>query len=413
MRRTVWLAIAIPLLMIPPASAATLTVRDITVSTGLAATQETWTVDPIDYDHDGLMDAWIGYHDHGGKLWHNHGGGTMSWVARSAWPEFGDRANGTRARIDRHDSAWGDIDGNGLIDAYSTVGRTGNNNVKDATHDNELWLQGPVGTFTDVGTAMGVGDPYGRGRSAVMFDANGDGRLDLYVLNENPRPEDPDRTTKGQNRLFLNVRDAEAPRGFRLVAAPAWGLDRYLGFGRVATACDQNGDGRTDLLVTGRSHLDLFRNTGTSFVDASVQAGVAAGHLQDAHEADVDGDGRPDLVELRVGTLSWQRNLGATYASARVIASFSEGWEVVVGDADGDGLVDMYVQRSSRTSNPFDLLCLNRSGSWSIMTMPAMAGHGSDVEALRLWPGRPPVFVVLNGGYDSVGPVKVLQLVET
>jgi hypothetical protein len=402
MRRIVWILVAIPLLTIPRAVASTWALRDISVGTGLAIAQETWTADAIDYDNDGLIDLWIGYHDHGGKLWRNDGDGTMSWVARSAWPEFGYRANGTRARIDRHDSAWGDIDGNGLIDAYSTVGRTGNNNVKDATHDNELWIQTAVGTFTDIGTQLGVGDPYGRGRAAVMFDANGDRRLDLYVLNEMPRAEDPDRTTLGQDRFFLNVPDAGSPYGFRLVPGPRWGLDRYLGFGRTAIAFDQNGDGRTDLLVTGRSRTFLFRNTGSSFIEVAAQVGLAAGHVQDAELADIDADGRADLVEIRVGSVSWQRNLGGTFSPARVITPLSNGWEVAVADADGDRLVDVYAQRSSIASNPPDLLCLNRGGSWSIMTTPTMSGHGSDVEALRLWTGRPPVFVVLNGGYDTV-----------
>jgi hypothetical protein len=406
----VWLAFAIPILMIPPASADTLVIRDITERTGLAATQETWTLDVIDYDNDGLMDAWIGYHDHGGKLWHNDGDGSMSWVARSAWPEF---ESDSRGRIDRHGSAWGDIDGNGLIDAYSTVGRRADNIVKDASNDNELWLQGPIGTFTDVGSQKGVGDPYGRGRSAVLFDANGDGRLDLYVLNEKPRRDDPNRTTLGQNHLFMNVRDDQAPRGFRLAAAPGWGLDRYLGYGSTAIAFDQNRDGRTDLLVTGRSRLFLFRNTGSSFTDVASEVGLAAGHVQDVEHTDVNADGRADLVEIRVGSVGWQRNLGGTFGPERPITGLTDGWSVAVGDADGDGLVDVYAQRASSTSNPPDLLCLNRGGSWSVMTMPAMSGHGSDVEALRLWPNRPPVFVVLNGGFGVAAPVRVLRLVRT
>jgi len=413
MRGAMWLALVVPLLMISPASAATWTVRDITEGTGLAATEETWTVDSIDYDHDGLMDALIQYHDQGGKLWHNDGDGTMSWVARSAWPEYGYRPDGSRARVDRHASAWGDIDGNGLIDAYTTVGRTGQNNIKDATHDNELWLQGPVGMFTDVGTEKGVGDPYGRGRSAVMFDADGDARLDLYVMNETPRPDDPDRTTRGQNHLFLNVGDAHAPHGFRLVPAPGWGIDRFLGYGRTAVAFDENGDNRTDLLVAGRARLFLYRNTGTAFTDVSTSVKLVTGHVQDVELADVDRDGGIDLVELRIGSVGWQRDLGGTFAATRTIGTFSLGWSVAVADADGNGSVDVYAQRGSRTSNPLGLLYLNGGGTWSVVTMPGMSGHGTDVGPLKIWPNRPPVFIVLNGGYSQVGPVKVLQLVGT
>jgi hypothetical protein len=64
-----------------PAVGATWRLSDVTAGTGLAAVEETWTADAIDYDGDGLQDIWIGYHDQGGKLWRNDGDGTLTWVA--------------------------------------------------------------------------------------------------------------------------------------------------------------------------------------------------------------------------------------------------------------------------------------------------------------------------------------------
>lgn len=67
---------------------------------------------------------WIGYHDNGGKLWRNNGDGTMTRVARSAWPVGQTNQNGVWKRADRHGGAWADVDLDGRIDAYYTVGRT-------------------------------------------------------------------------------------------------------------------------------------------------------------------------------------------------------------------------------------------------------------------------------------------------
>ena len=411
MKHLAWILGVFVLVVQPPAGAATWRLSDVTSGTGLAATQESWTANPIDYNNDGRDDIWIGYHDNGGKLWQNNGDGTMTWVARSAWPVRGLRSpDGVRRRIDRHGCTWADVDLNGLVDSYCAVGRTGHNRVKDAMTDNELWLQTSLGSFTDVGTELGVGDPYGRGRNAILFDATMDGRPDLYVLNEIPRSGDSDGKLYGANKLFVNVADPGAPLGFRLDPAPNWGLDRHLGFGSTALTFDADNDGRNDLLLTGRGRPYLFLNTGTSFSDESSRFGLPGRHVMAMARADIDGDGVVDLVEVRATAVEWQRNLGSSFGSPRVIRSLSDGWEVAVADADGDSLQDVYVLQSAATWNPTDYLMLNRRGSWVSVPAPSMDGEGSDVEPLTLRVDQLAHFVVLNGGRDLPGPVKVLQL---
>jgi hypothetical protein len=411
MKRLVWILALAVLLVAAPANAGAWRVTDITGTTGLAATQETWTADAVDYDADGWQDILIGYHDNGGKLWRNNGNGTMSWVARDAWPVGWTTPTGVWKRADRHGGDWADVDLDGRTDAYYTVGRTAHNRVKDGATDNELWLQRSPGVFTDVATQLGVGDPYGRGRSALFLDVNTDGRPDLYVVNEMPRAGDVEGQASGTNKLFLNVADAGAPYGFRFVRAPNWGIDRHFGFGRTVLAFDYDRDGRVDLMLSGRSRLFVFRNTGTDLADVSSTCGVPGGHVQAAAAADLDRDGRIDIVVVRKTVASWQRNLGTTFASARTIKSLTNGYEVAVGDADGDGLQDVYVLQSATTFNPPDFVLLNRTSSWVSVQAPSMTGIASDVEALALrGPGRPVDFVVLNGGGGLKGPVKVLRL---
>lgn len=231
-------------------------------------------------------------------------------------------------------------------------------------------------------------------------------------MNEVPRAGDVDGQAWGMNKLFLNVADPGTPYGFRLVRAASWGVDRHLGFGRGVVSFDYDRDGRADLLVTGRSRPYLFRNTGSAFVDVSTTSGVFGAHLEGVDTADVDADGLTDIVGVRAPLVIWQENLGTRFAGPRTIKQLTKGFDVVVGDADGDSLADVYVQQSATTWNPADFVLLNRKGSWISLQAPAMGGIASDVEALRLRSsGTAMDFVVLNGGRDLRGPTVVLRLV--
>ena len=109
-----------------------------------------------------------------------------------------------------------------------------------------------------------------------------------------------------------------------------------------------------------------------------------------------------------------RRSLTLTFAPARTIRALTYGSEVAVADADGDGLDDVYVQQATTTWNPPGFVFLNRRTSWISVQAPSMAGRASDVEALALrGAGRPVDFVVLNGGGNLRGPVKVLRLTLT
>ena len=202
---------------------------------GLASSLETWDATVVDYDGDGDQDVWVGYHDQGGRLFRNNGAGVYTRVAAAAWP----RVNADGMIPDRHLCAWADVDRNGLVDAYCSAGRGGQNLVKTGK-DNELWLQTGVGQFSEVGTAWGVGDVCGRSHYVAFLNANGDSYPDLFVGNASPRAVtgDPcDNPANGlpneQSKLFLN----QAGAGFRAVGN--WGITGYGGT-RCAEVVDVN-----------------------------------------------------------------------------------------------------------------------------------------------------------------------------
>ena len=206
----------------------------------------------------------------------------------------------------------------------------------------------------------------------ALFDFDNDGDLDLYAVQGGPI--DPDGSSGGPDRLFLNQGLAEDGRPRFTAAADMQTADGY-GMG-VATG-DVDGDGWTDLYVTRVGSNVLLRNLqGQGFEDITDRAGVAGDELSSsATFVDLDQDGRLDLyvvnylryslksdkectdmVGLReyCGPQSYDpeldrlyRNLGdgrfEDVTEAAGIDRAGPGLGVVSGDFDGDGRLDLYV----------------------------------------------------------------------
>ena len=123
------------------------------------------------------------------------------------------------------------------------------------------------------------------GSGAALFDFDGDGRLDLYLLN-NGGP------TGRPNQLFR-----QRPDGTFQNVSSGSGLD-FSGYCMGVAVGDVDNDGRPDVLVTEDSGVRLFRNRGDgTFVDVTRAAGLDnPGWATSAAFFDYDRDGRLDLV---------------------------------------------------------------------------------------------------------------------
>jgi hypothetical protein len=166
-----------------------------------------------------------------------------------------------------------------------------------------------------------------KGGGLALFDADGDGWLDAYLVNGATftalRGEEPARRSalyrnRGDGR-FEDVTDAAG------VANLAWGQGACTG--------DYDGDGDDDLYVTNYGPNRLYRNDGRGrFTDGAAAAGVALGGWSTGCAfGDYDGDGWLDLFVAGYIVLDPERLPPAPPAAPRAAASSK--------DAKGSGLM--------------------------------------------------------------------------
>ncbi len=382
-----------------PAGAIEVVAQDVSASSGISATAHTSPTTVADWNNDDWDDAFVLHHfDRFPRLLLNNGGGFDDMTA-VAFP--------TGARRDYHDCPTADVDGNGRLDLYCSVGGGGGGT---GAHPNELWLQNAAGVFIERAADWRVQDRFGRGRQATFIDANADAFPDLYVSNVYPRADG----RRGPNRLFVNV------GGERFRNAPEFGLNGQIG-GKEVQAADFNGDGREDLLVCGEARMLLYRNVGNRrFKDVARRVG-APKKCRDAALVRMNGDNRLDLVVIakrlqvllqgRRGTL---RRKPALQRSARAAASLA------TGDVNADGVPDIYLVRT----NPYnpdlapeaqvdvrDLMLVSAGSprSYSRLAIPdSSVGLGDDVAAIDHDRNGLSDFIVLNGRFHALGPIRLV-----
>lgn len=186
----------------------------------------------------------------------------------------------------------GDVNGDGLEDIYAggTGGKAG-----------KLYLQQKNGQFVLKPNAAFDADKASNDISAVFFDANGDGKPDLYVASggyDDFLPDDP----KLQDRLYLN----DGKGNFTKANGALPKMTSSKSCVRVA---DINGDGFPDLFVGGRVIPGRYPETPESYIlindgkahftDQTAKYNDSLkniGMVTDAAWVDMNGDKKPDLV---------------------------------------------------------------------------------------------------------------------
>jgi len=314
----------------------------------------------FDYNNDGQLDVFFtngaemttlrkDSSKYWNRLFRNEGHGRFTDVTESA----GVAGTGYDTGV-----AVGDYDNDGYKDLF--VG---------GVYEYTLFHNNGDGTFTDVTARAGLSalDPqFGPLWSvgAAWFDYDGDGYLDLFVVNYlhwDPQTE-PDCSDychpnyyKGTpNRLYRNDGN-----GHFTDVSLASGIRSYVGKGMGASVADLDQDGRLDIFVTNDKEMNfLFHNEGNGkFRDMAMELGVALPFHMDYVSGmgtdfrDVDNDGWPDIffVALQNETFPLYRNVGKGFndvsplSGLSSLASSRSGYSPGIFDFDNDGWKDLFV----------------------------------------------------------------------
>lgn len=248
--------------------------------------------------------------------------------------------------------ALGDINNDGLLDIYITANQD----------RNRLYLNKGDFKFRDITDTSGVAGTKHWSTGVSMVDVNGDGLLDIYVLNSG--------NVKGENRrneLFINQGDLTFKE-----EASKYNLDDNA-FTTHAVFFDYDGDGDLDCYLlnnnfTGQNMKKLFskkrdevnlsggdkllRNDNGEYIDTSKEAGIYRGELGfglGIAVGDVNGDLKPDIY---ISNDFWERDYlyinegDGTFSEELVqrtshISHSSMGNDIA--DINNDGMLDIFV----------------------------------------------------------------------
>ena len=306
-------------------------------------------------------------------------------------------------------AGWLDYDGDGSLDLYVVNGwRLADDRVVERGR-NALYRNRGDGTFDDVTDVAGVDGGGQWGSGVAVADYDDDDRPDLFVTNFGP------------NVLYRNRGDGT----FENVAARA-GVEAP-GWNTGAAFFDADGDGNLDLYVAAyidatiedvlrasrsldwkgaarvavgpfglegaRDHF--FVNDGRGrFDDATERAGLtdlARGYGFAVRAADFDADGDNDLYVANDSDANYYyrnegdgtfRETGLWNGSALDVNGAAQaGMGVAVGDADGDGALDLFV---TNFSEDFSTL-YNGDGQGFFDDVSATSGAGPATYASLSW----------------------------
>jgi hypothetical protein len=238
----------------------------------------------------------------------------------------------------------GDINADGLEDVY-----VGGGNGKPGT----IYIQQAGGKFSVKPEPAFEADKKSTDADAIFFDANGDGKPDLYVSSggyDNYTPDDP----LLQDRLYIN--DGKGDFTKAKDALPAMRSSKSCV--RVA---DINADGHPDLFVGGRVIPGRYPETPESYIlindgqghftnqTAKYNSGLQhIGMVTDAAWVDMNGDKKPDLVlvgEWMPVTVLINQNGKLVNDTKTYFDKPNSGWwnKILVEDFNHDGHPDIIV----------------------------------------------------------------------
>jgi enediyne biosynthesis protein E4 len=338
-----------------------------------------------DINNDGLPDLFFVANEVPNRLYLNKGNLQFEDITESSGIQSANKQWSTGAVMV-------DINGDGYLDIYvCQAGYEIIPNRKD--RENLLFVNNGDNTFTERAAEYGINDA-NESISAVFFDYNKDGLLDLYVLNESEYAfkvykqvfdalKDKKNLENASGNLYKNLGNGK----FKKVTEEA-GLLRY-GFGLGVVAADLNKDGWVDLYVSNDYSVPdfMFINNGDgTFTDRVKEMTRNISFFGMGLDiADINNDGLPDIAVVDmaandhikdktlmesmdvegfwyfVNTLGYQHqymfnslqlnNGNNTFSNTAALSGLLRSdwsWAALLMDADNDGYKDYFISNGYR-----------------------------------------------------------------
>jgi enediyne biosynthesis protein E4 len=244
-----------------------------------------------DIDGDGLPDLYFTSNLGPNKLYRNKGNYQFEDITDKAGVADPD---GWKTGV-----TMADVNGDGKLDIYVSgvdyLGMHGRN---------VLYINNGDGTFTDRTKEFGL-EHVGYSTQALFFDYDGDGDLDMYLLDHSTHTERAtDRQSQGGptnprtgDRLFRNDGGH-----FTDVTAQAGLHDGIDGYGLGVVVSDFTNDGCPDIYVTndfqGNDFLYINNCNGTFTESITKAMGHTSRFSMGVDAADFNNDGRTDIISL-------------------------------------------------------------------------------------------------------------------
>ena len=316
-----------------------LEIEEVAAAIGLDKTSGGRGTAVFDSNGDGTLDVVIAGAHAGCSLYRNNGDGTFTDISTGS---------GLDRCVYTFSVTVGDYDNNGLPDLFIS-------GLGFFNSPGKLMRNNGDGTFTDVTEEAGL-RIWGPAFTSTWIDYDGDGYLDLFVVNNLGGLFD----RKTPNRLFHNNGDGT----FTEVTTEAGLTTMWPSLG--ATWGDFRNCGLPDLFISNLGHAQLFRNNGNgTFTDVSSTAGIDTPVIGSGCMCcDIDNDGWLDIVQftysrpqdaiytLRTGhgpsggtpMRVWRNNRDGTFTNIAPQLGLNGCWGTMsgtVGDVNNDGHLDI------------------------------------------------------------------------